>query len=445
MSTISNTYSQKLFAQLYVKSYQDILKTELGINLLSGRRRTSVRTLENWIESFMHITRNTEAAYLFRKWTALSTVASALQRKCYLIWGTLTFYPNMYVVLTAPSGKRKASSMDISRDWFLNEINVSIAAEAITREALIRELRTSTSTEVDMDTGMMEFHSSMTIHSQELTVFLGYQNHQLMADLCDWFDCRNRWTYRTKSQGVDEIIGVWVNLIGATTPTLIQSTMPQDAIGGGLTSRMIFVYERKKGKTVILPSLDANDLILKDQMLTDLKRIKTMTGRFTTTDDFIELWANWYPAQDNNPPFKDERFEGYFERRPTHVMKMACILNAARTESMIVTAKDLQDAIDLLEQTEVNMRHTFSGLGQARHAALLSKVMVEIGNAKQVNFSDLMFSHRADADPRMLEDVINILQSGRFCTYVRNTGLIELNKDWTGDVSFLCDYIDGQD
>jgi len=238
------------------------------------------RILDNWIDECLNFTSNTEPPVMFRKWTAVSVVAAALQRKCYLPWGSLTFFPNMYVVLVAPSGKaRKGTAMNPGMD-FLTEpgLNIKLAAEAITREALIRELKSSGDNSIDSNTGSMMLHASLTIYSQELTVFLGYNNLQLMSDLTDWYDCRKKWTYRTKWSGTDEIEGVWVNLIGATTPNLVQTSMPIDAIGLGLTSRMVFVFEDRKGKIVPDPFLTREDMELRQRLVGDLQKIAMLSG-----------------------------------------------------------------------------------------------------------------------------------------------------------------------
>ena len=75
------------------------------------------RKLSNWIESFLQYTDNTEPPFLFRKWTAISCIASAMQRKCYVEWGTsLIFYPNLYVVLVGPSATGKGTAMNPGLD-----------------------------------------------------------------------------------------------------------------------------------------------------------------------------------------------------------------------------------------------------------------------------------------------------------------------------------------
>ena len=383
-----------------------------------------MRLVPDWIESFMFLTRNSEAADLFRRWSAISAVASALQRKCYLSWGPMTFYPNMYIVLVAPPGNRKGTAMEPVQE-FLESLSINLAAEAITREALIRELKTSTDTSVDPSTGAMELHSSLSVHSREFTVFIGYQNHAMMSDLSDWFDCRKRWTYRTKNSGTDEIIGIWVNIEGATTPELLKASMPIDLIGSGLASRTIFVYE-STCKISPTPWYTKEDVELHEKLMVDLKRIESMQGQFTVTEDFIEFWVKWYTEyRMGKLPFQDLKFSGYFQRRPTHAIKLAMILNASRTSSKVVDSRDFKAGVALLEQTEVNMARTFSGVGEGSHAALLAKVMVEVGNRKRVTFPELLNLFKDDANVRTLTEIVNIMDTVGFINYIRPSGIIE--------------------
>ena len=206
------------------------------------------RNVPDWIDGYMDLTEGTEPPVSYRKWMAVSTIAACLRRKCYLKIGFLTFFPNMYIVLVGPTGVRKGTAMTPGYE-LLRSRGIKLAAESITREALIKELRESTDNTTDEE-GNPILHCSLTVFSPELTVFLGYSSLQLMSDLADWFDCRDLWIYRTKGSGTEEITNLWVNLIGATTPELLRSTLPKDAIGGGLTGRMIFVFETKKGLSI---------------------------------------------------------------------------------------------------------------------------------------------------------------------------------------------------
>ncbi|MEG0299766.1 MAG: hypothetical protein RR609_09400, partial [Aurantimicrobium sp.] len=121
----------------------------------------------------------------------------------------------MYIVLVAPAGRaRKGTAMRPAQKYLTN-LGTKLAASTVTREALIQTLEEAQ--DMIMDNHDKPYsHASLTIFSPELTVFLGYNNMQLMSDLTDWFDCADRWEYRTKNAGTSIITGVYINLIGAT-------------------------------------------------------------------------------------------------------------------------------------------------------------------------------------------------------------------------------------
>lgn len=349
---------------------------------------------------------------MYKLWTGISVLAACMKRKCVLNWGTLTLYPNMYVVLVGPSGRcRKGTAMGPGMK-FLRELGIKVAAESITREALIRELKQSNDTQVDIVSGDMLLHSSLTIYSQELTVFLGYNNLALMADLTDWYDCRDNWTYRTKNMGTDDIIGVWVNLFGATTPELLQTTLPRDAIGGGLTSRMIFVYEHRKGQIVPTPFLSREEREIYQLLLGDLERVCMLTGEFQVTEEFIERYVQWYTDYSlGPPPFDDYRFSGYFERRPTHLLKLCMIVSASRSSSKMIDIVDFERALNILEMTEKKMPYTFSGVGKSDTSEIMERVMAKVAACKIIDFGELLRAFYQDVDKLTLEKMIEGLVS----------------------------------
>lgn len=387
------------------------------------------RYLDDWLQGFLDFTDRSEPPYLYRLWCGISTIAAALQRKCYVPWGTLTFYPNLYVVLVGPPGRtRKGTAMGPALD-LLHELDLPLAAEATTREALIRSLFDARDNTVDPVTGESYTHSSLTIFSGELTVFLGYQNHQLMADMSDWYDCRKKWTYNTKTQGSDDIRGVWVNLLGATTPELIRSTLPMDAIGGGLTSRIIFVNEDQKGKIEPAPFLSNEQMEIKRKLIYDLEQIYMLKGNFKVTTDFLERWCEWYTDQERNPPFNDQFFDGYLSRRANHMMKLSMIISAARRNSMEICQQDFEDALLTLQQTEVKMTQTFQGVGKSQYASVLSSVMVTIGNYGEISRGELMRMHYRDVgSDQDMDRLLQTLESTGYCQRTHENGKTMIKK-----------------
>lgn len=384
------------------------------------------RKLPNWIDAFLQYTENTEPPTMFRKWTAISCIASAMQRKCSIEWGTaLVFYPNLYVVLVGPSATGKGTAMSPGLE-ILNEIpSIRMSAQATSLQALIRHLKDTNLTDIDIQTGDQTYHSSLTVFSKEFTVFLGYHNNELMAALCDWYDCDSRWSYETISRKREEIIGVWVNLLGGTTPDLIRSSLPIESIGGGLTSRIIFIYEEKKQKLVTLPIKSPEEQELFQLLVHDLEKISMLAGKFNFTQAFGDLWNDWCVYAETHPPFNDIKFDGYTGRRRTHLMKLSMIVSAARgINDLVLTRDDLEIAISYIEEAENKMGLVFRGVGRSDTSEMIYKVTSYLVNSKSTEIPYWQFARyfSNDIDKFTMDRIMNTLEASKIAKIINRPG-----------------------
>jgi len=368
---------------------------------------------DDWITSWLKYQDNSEAPRMFKKWVAISMISSVMQRKLKLQWGTIPIYPNMYIILTGPPASRKGTAMNPGLK-VLRKMNINLAAESITREMLIRELKESRQEYLDHNTGKTLGHCSLTVYSPELVVFIGHQNLALMSDLCDWFDCPEDWKYRTKTQGDDVMTNLWFSMIGGTTPALLQSAMPSDAVGSGFGSRVIFVYEEKKGKTIIYPGLAPEALVLEPKVVHDLEQISMLNGEFKITEGFMELYSEWYPAQDNYFLSEDPRLANYCDRRPLHLLKLSMIHSVARSDSLVIERCDLEEAINTLHEVEKKMPFTFSGVGKSDIAAVMAPIMALIAQRKRITSNEILRNFYHDIDFMALERIIKVLVHMRY-------------------------------
>lgn len=388
-----------------------------------------MRKCSDWIDSYMLLTANTEPPDIFHRWCAVSCLAACLQRKCVLPWGNLLFYPNLYIILIAPPGRaRKGTAMDpVMKFLEQPSLNIHLAAESVTREQLIRELLNSQEFTSSTD-GKMIGHCSMTILNSELTVFLGYNNPRLLDDLTDWYDCKRRWTYRTKHEGEFPISAVWVNLFGATTPELIRTSLPPTAIGGGLTSRMLFIYAAAKRRTIPNPSLDP---ILEEDLLYDLEQIVRLSGEFTTTEECARTRHDWYMYNDAHQPFQDAIFSAYCDRRIATVTKLSIIMCAARTDDKLIEARDFLRAVEFLENAEELMPMALTGAGQGKYADIMSRLMADIAGSKECTLDTLMWRFRHDVTRWEMERLLASLEAMQFCVFITNTKKILYNNNFS--------------
>jgi hypothetical protein len=190
----------------------------------------------------------------------LSVIAGALQRRIYLKWGLgQVIFPNLYVVLIGPSGRtRKGVSIGIAKDFLKSVPGLTVAPESSSgRQAMILAMKRASINFKDPTDGKIKFHCSITAFSEELSVFLGQGDIAYLSNLTDWYDSKDDWEYETVGRGKDSLQGLCLNLMGATAPDWIQSMIPPEAVGGGFTSRVIFIVEEHKKQTV--PEYFQND------------------------------------------------------------------------------------------------------------------------------------------------------------------------------------------
>ena len=374
----------------------------------------SSRELSDWLTGYIKYTAGSEPPLSYHTWTGVSIIAGALQRRVWLQWGFEKIFPNMYVILVGASGRtRKGVAINIGKDIISELAGICLTSENLTREALIRTMKGAV-TNFQTPEGDVRFHCAVTCFSEELSVFLGQNDIKFLASLTDWYDSKDNWTYETKHEGKDHLQGLCFNLLGATAPDWLQSMLPAEAIGGGFTSRVIFVVEERKGKTVSKHVLSPEDIRLRQALIADLNAVNNITGAFTFSQDGEAAYTGWYETYDKelgrgNYPVEDPRFSAYCERRATHLRKLMMVMSASRSDDRQLTKEDFDRANVLLKATELRMHKTFGGLGSAKYSAVTEKVIEYIRNMKVVVRSDLMRKFHRDVDPATLKIIEEVM------------------------------------
>lgn len=380
----------------------------------------SARDLSDWISGYIKYTERSEPPLAYHTWIAISMIAGALQRKVSLQWGFERIYPNMYIILVGPSGRaRKGLALGIGKSLLADVSGVLMTSENATREALIRAMKGAVGNFM-LPNGQIQQHCSITCFSEELSVFLGQGDVKFLASLTDWYDSKDSWTYETKGSGKDHLQGLCFNLMGATAPDWLQSMLPQEAVGGGFTSRVIFVVEDHKKQTVPKHEITKEEAYIKEALIADLNRINNLTGEFTFAPDGEQAYVEWYTKYDEQLtkgqyPVEDSRFAGYAERRATHIRKLMMIMSASRGSDLLITADDFRRADRILKSCELKMSRTFGGLGQAKYANVTERVMDYIRAAHApISRRDVMAKFYRDVDGQTMRIIEEVMEQTGF-------------------------------
>lgn len=380
------------------------------------------RVLSDWLDSYLEYTENSESPTSYHRWCGLSVIAGALQRKVYLRWGLgRIIYPNLYVVLIGASGRtRKGQAIGVAKDLLKGVADVTVIPESSSgRQAMILAMKRANRNFQDPSDGKIKFHCSVTAFSEELSVFLGQGDIAYLANLTDWYDSKDDWEYETVGRGKDSLQGLCVNLIGGTAPDWIQSMIPQEALGGGFTSRIIFIVEERK--KMIIPEYNhtPEQMQLEVKLRDDLERISQLSGEFSYTPTAKELYKDWYIKQDmalsdGKPPITDPRFSGYCERRATHLQKLSIICSASRGDDLLITNEDHSRALGLLESAEKQMHKTFGGLGKSRISDESDMILNFIKTMGTTTRKTILQKFFRDIDPQTLGNAEQLMQQAGY-------------------------------
>lgn len=369
------------------------------------------RNLQNWLDAYIEYTKETESPPNFHKWAGISAISAALRKKVKFQLGRISTYPNLYVVLVAEPGvARKTQAISYCTDLTSKVDSIIHSADSTTRESLIEDLELAAQDHL-MPDGTILKHNSISIISREFESFLGQkkENAKMLVLLTDLFDCGDRpWEYKTKNRGKNTLNAVYVNLLAATTPESLAASLPSSAIGGGLTSRILFVWATKKLRKIAIPPRPPESLVR--ALSQDLEVISRITGVYSFSKDCEKEWINWYESYDGESTHrvcKDNAFTGWYSRKSVFVLKLAQILTAARTNSMIIEWNVIEEALELLESIEYSMDKAFNAVGRSEVTMDVEVVRQLVEKYQTISEKQLMHLVWRDMDSAKFDNVIS--------------------------------------
>lgn len=333
------------------------------------------RLLNNWLRSYSELTSVSEAPDVFNFWTGVSTIAGALQRKVWFEQIKWKWFPNFYIIFVAPPGiATKSSTMAVGMKLLRDVDGVIMGPSSMTWQGLTSGMQKAQrllpiGDQSDFLNAQYYTQSAITCEVSELGTFLDPRNTELSSVLIDLWDGKEipfeRWLATKDDTKIDN---PWINIIAATTPSWLRENAPETMIGGGLTSRVIFVYADKKKRTVAYldDEIELDDYREKETALIhDLNEINKLYGAISLTREAREFGRSWYENLWQRPEehLTDQQFEGYRARKQTHVHKLAMVLSVANNDSMEIDKQTLDLAIKLMAGVEYDMHKVFESIG----------------------------------------------------------------------------------
>jgi hypothetical protein len=353
-----------------------------------------VRNYPDWIKQYLEYTQYSEAPRKFHFWTAVSVIAGALRRRAWIDQGYFQWVPNFYVVFVSPPGiVSKSTTADIGMSILREVPGIKFGPNSLTWQSLTKSLGESTEG-VELPDGEIYPMSAVTLVGSELGVLLDFEDREMIDVFVDlWDGRRGVWQRQTKTQGEDKIENVYINILACTTPAWIKKNFDRYLLGGGFTSRTIFVYGAEKRHLEAYPGDRINsqngahtDMRLK--LLQDLEQISQIIGPFALTED-AKLWGReWYAkhyARYRQTDPNDEGMTSFLARKQTQIHKLAIVLSASKRESRIIQKDDLEFANSVMDSVEADLPDIFGRIAERDEVADAIGLLQILTTRKQVD------------------------------------------------------------
>lgn len=328
------------------------------------------RIFPDWLTAFMQYADVVESPKLMHFWSGVSAVSGSLRRKVWIDMKRFQWTPNFFIIFVAPPGVvSKSTTADISMDLLRKVPGVKFGPDVITWPALVEAFAAAAESFEYQD----EWHpmSPLTLVASELGNLINPQDRDMINLYINLWDGRKTLEKKTKMSGNDVVEGPWINMLGCTTPHWIADNMPAATVGGGFTSRCVFVYAEKKEKLVayVDEQTQATDNEHREALIHDLEHLSTALVGPYTIDESARVWGrDWYEklwTEARHADLQDDRLDGYVARKQTHMHKLAIILAASCRDELVITRDELQLADTMLRSTEADLSKVFSRIGRS--------------------------------------------------------------------------------
>lgn len=350
------------------------------------------RYFRDWLPAYIEYASYSEAPRIMHFFAGVAAVAGALRRKVWIDQHYFRWTPNFFIIFVAPPGVvSKSSTVDIAMDLLRAVPGIRFGPDIVTWPALVAAFEAAS--EAFLHNKAWVTMSPITLVASELGNLLNPGDREAVDLMITLWDGKKKIEKVTKGSGSNIIEAPWINLIGCTTPSWISENIPAAMIGGGFTSRCLFLYAEKKEKLVAYPkfSIPKDILEIRRMLVHDLEYLAmNLVGEYELTPDAVAWGEAWYSKLWSVRPagLEDERFSGYLARKQTHMHKLAIVLAASQRDTLRIEMDDLIISDRMLTTLEGDMQQVFSSIGKGEDSIQVDRLIMFIQQKGLVSYQE---------------------------------------------------------
>lgn len=319
----------------------------------------------SWVENYAQRLESVTGSPLsYHYWTALTLIGATLKRH---VWYDRVVYkvlPNLYTVLVGRPAIGKGVAFDSGLPLIKEAKTAHILSDRLTMEYVLEKLSKGFPTHVATPQGLkFGTEASVLLVSRELSVFITASQFALTALTDLWEGREGKFMYGTRGRGEWPVESPCISLLGASAQEYLIKTIPADAIGGGFTRRVNFVFEKDPPRKVAFPERNGLQGFY-DDLAEDLKEIGKLRGEMKLTPGAKKMFEKYY--NESEPAvFDDQATSHYKSSRWSNAIKVAMCLSASEGDTLIINEKHWTQAEKLVDRVTEDIKMVFRAVGES--------------------------------------------------------------------------------
>lgn len=360
---------------------------------------TELYPTDGWIGEYLHYSQGSEIPMAWHFWLAVGLIGAACRRNINMDMGTFRVYPYWYVMVIEETASAKSTAFGIALDMLSrcdtrlenegrSDRAIHIAAQSSTLPAFLDNIKSQDFLSILPDGSQIsgKTESCAVLPVDELVSLLGKTKHnpeEWVGFLTDLFGyTRNEWRDSKVSVAVDRVlVRPAISFWAGSTMEWIKSSITDDMFAGGFLGRFVFIKRRGDGKVVPRPAM--LDPVWAESLAEFLSKLAKMDFVQFKMDAEATTWHDdwYYKNKSIDARFQGDKFQAYFRRKQSHMLRLAMCLSVARGE-FICDLKTLKLASDLLCIEEEPMEWIFNDLGSHPDKALCDYLLQVISKER---------------------------------------------------------------
>ena len=338
----------------------------------------------NFLQAYDIYSSGNEAPKEFHNWGAYSALSASCGPYLWTDMGGVgNIQPNLFILYVGPPGIKKSTAKDFVRN-LMRKVStpqhpIPTAPSSTSKEAFV-DFMANPKSPCQMSykwNDTQRKYTKCAIFANEFVnlVQVGGDPLAWIQVLTDIYDPQPVYDVSTLSRGAKEVPYPYLTLLGCMTPELTRSLINENALSGGFSRRVLYIYGNKNGPPVPRPITTPEQTAAEQVLIRRCRQIQTLQGCFKFSESGIQAYDEWYHSNYHElEQATSAAVVNFLQSKAVIVTKVAMLARLAWSDELVIERDDIEVAVAMVSSAQRHIDTIFSGVGRNPHAATMSGI-----------------------------------------------------------------------